>query len=98
MEKVSENIKFLTIDDAYYDGIFERVSNVKEDHGKIKDLQILVDNDGSQDGSGGYLLQIFTKEIIGPIFIELIQRENHGGFGEGNFGALFRSMEKEQGL
>ena len=41
-------------------------------------------------------LQIFTKNIIGPIFIELIQRRNHLSFGEGNFGALFRSLEKDQ--
>lgn len=95
IEKMTEQVRFLEIDDEYYEGIFERVSNVKEDHEKIKNLQILVDNDGSK-GSNGYLLQIFTTEIIGPIFIELIQRENHSGFGEGNFGALFRSVEREQ--
>ena len=44
----------------------------------------------------GYLLQIFTKNLIGPIFIELIQRHNHLSFGEGNFGALFRSIERDQ--
>ena len=44
----------------------------------------------------GYLLQIFTKNLIGPIFIELIQRKNHFAFGEGNFGALFRSIERDQ--
>ena len=44
----------------------------------------------------GYLLQIFTKNIIGPIFFEIIQRKNHKSFGEGNFGALFRSIEREQ--
>ena len=52
---------------------------------------MLVDRD-----EDGYLLQIFTREIVGPIFIELIQRKNHFSFGEGNFGALFRSMEKDQ--
>jgi 4-hydroxyphenylpyruvate dioxygenase len=46
--------------------------------------------------SGGYLLQIFTKPLCGPIFIELIQRKNHLSFGEGNFGALFRSIERDQ--
>jgi 4-hydroxyphenylpyruvate dioxygenase len=44
----------------------------------------------------GYLLQIFTKNLIGPIFIEIIQRKNHLAFGEGNFGALFRSIERDQ--
>ena len=40
--------------------------------------------------------KIFTKNIIGPIFIEIIQRKNHFSFGEGNFGALFRSIERDQ--
>ena len=52
---------------------------------------MLVDGDAD-----GYLLQIFTKNLIGPIFIEIIQRSNHLGFGEGNFGALFRTIEKDQ--
>ena len=62
------------------------------------DLQknhILIDGDSPEDG-GGYLLQIFTQNIIGPIFIEIIQRKNHYSFGEGNFGALFRSIERDQ--
>ena len=94
IKKVAKQIQFLDIDDEYYKGIFERIPVVKEDPGELKDLQILLDNDGS-GRNDGYLLQIFTREIIGPIFIELIQRENHSGFGEGNFGALFRSMERE---
>ena len=49
--------------------------------------------DGDDDG---YLLQIFTRNVIGPIFFEIIQRNNHAGFGEGNFGALFRSVERDQ--
>lgn len=85
------NIQTLNIDDEYYAEVFDRVPNVTEDHAKLKDLQILVDGDDE-----GYLLQIFTKNIIGPIFIEIIQRKNHYSFGEGNFGALFRSIEKDQ--
>ena len=81
----------LDIDDQYYQEVFERVPNVSEDHKKLQDLQILVDGD-----EDGYLLQIFTKNIIGPIFIEIIQRKNHLSFGEGNFGALFRSIERDQ--
>ena len=54
-------------------------------------FNILVDGDKS-----GYLLQIFTKNLVGPIFIELIQRENHQSFGEGNFQALFESIERDQ--
>ena len=85
------NIDTLDIDDEYYGEVFDRVPNVSEDHKKLQDLQILVDGDEE-----GYLLQIFTKNIIGPIFFEIIQRKNHNAFGEGNFGALFRSIERDQ--
>lgn len=84
-------IGFLDIDDDYYAGVFERVPNVTEDHARIREHQVLVDGDAD-----GYLLQIFTKNLLGPIFIELIQRKNHRSFGEGNFGALFRSIERDQ--
>jgi 4-hydroxyphenylpyruvate dioxygenase len=84
-------VSFLDIDDEYYQTVFGRVPGVVEDHARIQDLQILVDGDDD-----GYLLQIFTKNLLGPIFIELIQRRNHLSFGEGNFGALFRSIERDQ--
>jgi 4-hydroxyphenylpyruvate dioxygenase len=86
-----EGIETLDIDDEYYQEVFERVPNVSEDHKKLQEHQILVDGDDE-----GYLLQIFTKNIIGPIFFEIIQRKNHNAFGEGNFGALFRSIERDQ--
>lgn len=85
------SIETLSIDDEYYDSIFTKIKNVTEDHKKLRDHNILIDGDDE-----GYLLQIFTKNIIGPIFIEIIQRKNHFSFGEGNFGALFRSIEKDQ--
>jgi 4-hydroxyphenylpyruvate dioxygenase len=84
-------IEFLDIDDDYYREVFERVPNVREDHMDLARRNVLVDGDAD-----GYLLQIFTKNLIGPIFIELIQRRNHLSFGEGNFGALFRSIERDQ--
>ena len=84
-------IQFLDIDDDYYATVYDRVPNVKEDRARIKHHNVLVDGDEQ-----GYLLQIFTKNLVGPIFIELIQRENHLSFGEGNFGALFRSIERDQ--
>ncbi len=84
-------ITCLDIDDEYYQEVFERLPNVTEDRKALQDLQILVDGDEE-----GYLLQIFTKNVIGPIFIEIIQRKNHLSFGEGNFGALFRSIERDQ--
>lgn len=85
------SIQTLDIDDEYYKDIFHRFPAVTEDHEAIRRFNVLVDGD-----EDGYLLQIFTKNIIGPIFIEIIQRKNHYSFGEGNFGALFRSIEKDQ--
>ncbi|MCA9525737.1 MAG: 4-hydroxyphenylpyruvate dioxygenase [Myxococcales bacterium] len=84
-------VRFLDIDAAYYRTVFERVPGVREDPARLEALQILVDGD-----EAGYLLQIFTQNLVGPIFIELIQRRNHLSFGEGNFGALFRSIERDQ--
>jgi 4-hydroxyphenylpyruvate dioxygenase len=81
----------LDIDDDYYDAVFDRVPGVVEDHESIREKQVLVDGDDE-----GYLLQIFTTNVIGPIFFEMIQRRNHLSFGEGNFGALFRSIERDQ--
>jgi len=85
------NIKTLDIDDEYYQEVFDRVPNVTEEHQALQKMQVLVDGD-----ERGYLLQIFTKNIIGPIFVEIIQRKNNFSFGEGNFGALFRSIERDQ--
>ena len=52
--------------------------------------------DGAVDEDTGLLLQIFTQNAIGPIFFELIQRKGNKGFGEGNFKALFESIEADQ--
>ncbi len=84
-------IDTLDIDADYYEEVFSRVPGVREDKQRLAQHQVLIDGDEQ-----GYLLQIFTKNIIGPIFIEIIQRENNLSFGEGNFGALFRSIEKDQ--
>ena len=84
-------IETLDIDGDYYASVFDRVPNVTEDHREIEARNVLVDGD-----ERGYLLQIFTKNLVGPIFIEIIQRKNHDSFGEGNFGALFRSIERDQ--
>ncbi|MBL9027497.1 MAG: 4-hydroxyphenylpyruvate dioxygenase [Myxococcales bacterium] len=84
-------IQMLDIDDEYYRTVFDRVPNVTEDRAEIRRRNVLVDGDDA-----GYLLQIFTKNLVGPIFIEIIQRKNHLSFGEGNFGALFRSIERDQ--
>ncbi len=84
-------IETLDIHENYYIEAFQRVPQVTEDRDHIKRHQVLVDGDEE-----GYLLQIFTKNLYGPIFIELIQRKNHRSFGEGNFQALFESIERDQ--
>lgn len=76
---------------TYYGMLKERLPNVSEDLDRLQKNAILVDGDQE-----GYLLQIFTKNVIGPIFYELIQRKNHFGFGEGNFQALFDAIERDQ--
>ena len=86
-----KNIEFLSVPDTYYEAIGDRIPNVTEPIPNLRDLRILVDGDDD-----GYLLQIFTKNQIGPIFFEIIQRKNHNGFGEGNFQALFDAMERDQ--
>jgi len=85
-------IETLDIIPEYYDTIWQRVPWVKEDKERIKHHQILVDSQADNT----YLLQIFTKNLFGPIFIEMIQREGDRGFGEGNFQALFESIERDQ--
>ena len=58
---------------------------------------ILIDGEGVVDGGETrILLQIFSKTVIGPIFFEFIQRKGDDGFGEGNFRALFESIEQDQ--
>ena len=84
-------IQFLDVPDTYYEAILDRLPNVTEEIGVLQKAKVLVDGD-----SEGYLLQMFTQNIIGPIFFEIIQRKNHQGFGEGNFQALFDAIEREQ--
>jgi 4-hydroxyphenylpyruvate dioxygenase len=91
LESMGDAVATLDIDDAYYEEVFQRVPNVTENKAKLREHHVLVDGDAD-----GYLLQIFTKNVVGPIFIEIIQRKNHHAFGEGNFGALFRSIERDQ--
>ncbi len=91
LSAVGGAVEMLDIDPDYYDAAFRRVPNLREDKALIERHHVLVDGDDR-----GYLLQIFTKTVIGPIFFEIIQRENHLSFGEGNFSALFRSIERDQ--
>jgi 4-hydroxyphenylpyruvate dioxygenase len=84
-------VEFLDVPDSYYDMLKTRLPQVSESIDELKKLKIIVDGD-----QGGYLLQIFTKNLCGPIFIEIIQRKKHRGFGEGNFQALFDAIERDQ--
>ena len=86
-----QKIEFLNVPDTYYDTLSERLPNITENIEDLKRLKILADGD-----KDGYLLQIFTKNLFGPIFIEIIQRKKHDGFGEGNFQALFDAIERDQ--
>ncbi|GGX64633.1 4-hydroxyphenylpyruvate dioxygenase [Saccharospirillum salsuginis] len=84
---------FMNTPDTYYEKVDERVPGHGEDLEALRDLSILVD--GAPEDSG-ILLQIFTKTVIGPVFFEIIQRKGNEGFGEGNFKALFESIEEDQ--
>jgi len=80
--------------DAYFDLVDDRVPGHGEPLEELRKRRILVD--GAPQDDEGLLLQIFTKNVIGPIFFEIIQRKGNEGFGEGNFKALFESLELDQ--
>jgi 4-hydroxyphenylpyruvate dioxygenase len=86
-------VEFLTTPNTYYEDLANRVGKIDEDIKRIQELNILVDRDDE-----GYLLQIFTKPLVDrpTLFIEIIQRKGALGFGDGNFKALFESIEREQ--
>lgn len=82
---------------AYYELSRKRVAGHDEPIDRMKDHGILIDGEGVVDGrETRILLQIFSKTVIGPIFFEFIQRKGDDGFGEGNFKALFESIEADQ--
>jgi 4-hydroxyphenylpyruvate dioxygenase len=86
-----QGFKFLSVPSTYYEVVPKRVPGVTEDLKVLEELGILLDGEG-----GGYLMQIFTAELIGPFFLEIIQRKGNDGFGEGNFTALFEAIERDQ--
>jgi 4-hydroxyphenylpyruvate dioxygenase len=85
-------IDFQDTPDTYYDGVEARVEGHRESLAELARRRILIDGSARD----GILLQIFTKNVIGPIFFEIIQRKGNEGFGEGNFRALFESIELDQ--
>ena len=88
---VERGLPFLDVPDTYYEQLPDRPFSFTEDISTLNRLRLLADGD-----SKGYLLQIFTKPLIGPLFFEFIQRKNNWGFGEGNFQALFEAIERDQ--
>uniref|UniRef100_A0A671RLU6 4-hydroxyphenylpyruvate dioxygenase n=1 Tax=Sinocyclocheilus anshuiensis TaxID=1608454 RepID=A0A671RLU6_9TELE len=90
-------MEFMTVPDTYYQQLREKLKSSKvqivEDINILEELKILVDYDDN-----GYLLQIFTKPVQDrpTVFLEVIQRHNHQGFGAGNFKSLFEAIEADQ--
>ena len=83
--------------ETYYEMSHKRVNEHDEPIDRMKKHGILIDGEGVLDGgTTKILLQIFSKTVIGPIFFEFIQRKGDEGFGEGNFRALFESIEEDQ--
>ncbi len=88
------DIEFQDTPDTYYELVDGRLPGHGESVASLYGERILID--GGEHQGGGFLLQIFTKNSIGPIFFEYIQRKGNQGFGEGNFQALFESIELDQ--
>jgi 4-hydroxyphenylpyruvate dioxygenase len=87
-------VKFQDTPETYYEQLDGRVPGHGENVQRLRADKILLD--GAPTEGQGLLLQIFTENMIGPIFFELIQRKGNEGFGEGNFKALFESIEADQ--
>jgi 4-hydroxyphenylpyruvate dioxygenase len=87
-------IPFQDTPDTYYELLQERIEGHGEEIAELEKRDILMD--GAPTEGQGLLLQIFTQNVIGPIFFEIIQRNGNEGFGEGNFKALFESIELDQ--
>ena len=95
VEKMREaGIEFLDTPDTYFDVIDQRIPNHGEDVERLRRNAILIDAD--METKSRLLLQIFGQNAFGPIFFEIIQRKGNEGFGEGNFQALFESIERDQ--
>lgn len=99
VDAIAENgIRFMPKPpETYYEQSSERVVGHEEPLDRMMKHGILIDGEGVVDGGETrILLQIFSKTVIGPIFFEFIQRKGDDGFGEGNFKALFESIEADQ--
>jgi 4-hydroxyphenylpyruvate dioxygenase len=82
--------------DYYYEALATRLAGHGEQVGELQARGILMDGTLAEDGKPRLLLQIFSQTMLGPVFFEFIQRKGDDGFGEGNFKALFESIERDQ--
>ena len=89
----ARGVKLQDTIETYYELVDKRVPGHGEDLERLKKNRILIDG---AVGEEGLLLQIFTDNLFGPIFFEIIQRKGNEGFGNGNFQALFESIELDQ--
>ncbi len=90
-------VDFMDTKDTYYERVNERVPNHGQDLARMQKNKILIDGEAmDKEKPEELLLQIFTNTVIGPLFFEIIQRKGNQGFGEGNFKALFQSIEDDQ--
>jgi 4-hydroxyphenylpyruvate dioxygenase len=90
----ASGVKFQDTPDSYYEALDQRVAGHGESLARLSERRILID--GAPTQGQGLLLQIFTQNAVGPCFFEIIQRKGNEGFGEGNFKALFESLELDQ--
>ena len=92
----ANGIEFMTPPpETYYEMLDERLPGHGEPVEELKARGILLDG-STEEGDPRLLLQIFSETLIGPVFFEFIQRKKDEGFGEGNFKALFESIERDQ--
>ncbi|MFJ1269793.1 4-hydroxyphenylpyruvate dioxygenase [Legionella lytica] len=89
-----QGVQFLDVPNTYYEMLQDRLPWHQEPVKQLHQEKILID--GEADPQHGLLLQIFTENIFGPVFFEIIQRKGNQGFGEGNFQALFEAIERDQ--
>jgi 4-hydroxyphenylpyruvate dioxygenase len=92
----ANGVAFQDTIETYYDLVDQRLPNHGERLEDLRRLRILIDGATHQGAPNELLLQIFTRNVIGPIFFEIIERKGDEGFGEGNFRALFESIELDQ--
>ena len=96
-EMRGQGVRFLDTPETYYEQVAKRIPDHGENLERLRRNRILIDGEGlDKDRREDKLLQIFTETVIGPIFFEIIQRKGNSGFGEGNFQALFDSIEADQ--